>query len=292
LRVLVTGAAGLVGGRFATQLARQGFQVVAGQHLSQPPPNVAPVRLDLLSAASIEAALRAADADAILHSATFGGAEACEQRPDDAHALNVTATRRLAALCRSAGLRLVALSTDLVLAGDRAWAGEDEPARPLMAYGRTKLEGEKAVLEAHPDAAVVRLPLMIGRGFGPRGTASEAVLWALRAERPVRLFVDEFRTPVDPESAALALASLLRGRHAGLFHLGGPERISRFELGRRTADAFGLSSSLLEPIPRSSHTGPPRPTDVSLDSGRARRELAWTPRPLAESLAESRPGAG
>jgi dTDP-4-dehydrorhamnose reductase len=277
----------------ATQLARQEFQVLAGQHLSQPPPDLAAVRIDLQSAVSVEAALKASKVDAVLHSATFGGAEACEQRPDDAYALNVTATRRLAALCRSAGLRLVALSTDQVLAGDRAWAAEDEPARPLMAYGRTKLEGEQAALEAYPDAAVVRLPLMIGRGFGSRGTASEAVLWALRAGRPVRLFVDEFRTPLDPESAALALGSLLRGRHAGVFHLGGGERVSRFELGRRTADAFGLgSSSLLEPIPRSSHTGPPRPIDVSLDSSRARRELAWTPRPLADSLVESRPEAG
>src|SRR5262249_44538480 len=160
-----------------------------------------------------------------------GGAAECEERPEAAQALNVAAAGRLATLCREAGLRLIALSTDQVLAGDRAWSPETEPARALMVYGRTKLEGEGAVLDAHPDAAVVRLPLMIGRGYGPRATASEAILWALRAGRPVRLFEDEFRTPVDPESAAVALAALLRGKQTGIYHLGGAERVSRFELG-------------------------------------------------------------
>jgi dTDP-4-dehydrorhamnose reductase len=104
--------------------------------------------------------------------------------------------------------------------------------------------------------------------------------------------VDEFRTPLDAESAAAALAALLRGKQTGVFHLGGAERVSRFELGQRVADAFGLSPHLLEPVPRSTHQGPPRPVDVSLDSGRARRELGWAPRPLRESVPESRSEPG
>jgi dTDP-4-dehydrorhamnose reductase len=292
VRVLVTGAAGLVGGRLATLLARQGFQVKAGQHLRAPPAGLDPVPFDLLSPASVEAALKASRVDAVLHSATFGGSEECERRPEQAHALNVTATRSLAALCRSRGLRLVALSTDQVLAGDRAWFPETEPARPLMVYGRTKLEGEEAALEAHPEAAIVRLPLMLGRGHGARGTATETILWALRAGRSVRLYEDEFRTPLDPESAAAALGALLRGKGAGLFHLGGSERVSRIEIGRRVAEAFGLPPSLLEAVPRSTHAGPPRPVDVSLDSTRARTELGFVPRPLGECVVESRPEAG
>jgi dTDP-4-dehydrorhamnose reductase len=292
LRVLLTGSAGLVGGRFGALLTRHGFQVVAGQHLAPPPAGLHTVALDLLSPASIEAALATSGVEAVLHSATLGGAAECEERPEAAHAVNVAGTGRLAAFCRRAGLRLIALSTDQVLAGDRAWAPETEPARALMAYGRTKLEGERAVLDAHPDAAVARLPLMVGRGYGPRATASEAILWALRANRPVRLFVDEFRTPLDPESAAAALASLLRGRQSGLFHLGGGERVSRFELGQSVARAFDLPDRLLEPVPRSTHQGPPRPVDVSLDSSRARRELGWVPRPLSESVPESRPEPG
>jgi dTDP-4-dehydrorhamnose reductase len=292
LRVLVTGGGGLVGGRLAPLLAGQGFKVLAGQHLAAPPGSVEAVPLDLLSPASMERALETSRAEAVVHCATLGGAEECERRPRDAYELNVRATGRLAAACRARGLRLLALSTDQVLAGDRAFVAETEPARPLMVYGRTKLEGEEAVLAAHPAAAVVRLPLMIGRGHGPRATGSESILWSLRAGRPVRLYEDEFRTPLDPESAAAALASLLAREAAGVFHLGGPERVSRLELGRRVARAFGLSLSLLEGVPRSTHVGPPRPIDASLDSGRARRELAFVARPLDQAIRESRPEAG
>ncbi len=292
MRVLVTGAGGLIGGRLAHLLAGDGFDVIAGRHAAPPPSGLESVPLDLLSRASLESALVSARPDAVVHSAAFSGAEICERHPREAQGVNAEAAGELARRCRARGLRLLALSTDQVLAGDSAFATETEPARPLMVYGRTKLEGEEAVLAAHPEAAVLRLPLMIGRGHGPRGTASESILWALRAGRSLRLFADEYRTPVDPESVATALGKLLRGKGAGLFHLGGAERVSRYELGLRVARVFGLPSRLLDAIPQSSHQGPPRPRDASLDSGRARRELGYSPRPLDEPLRESREEAG
>ncbi len=292
MRVLVTGAGGLIGGRLASLLSLRGFQVQASRHTAPPPGDIVSVPMDLLSSVSLEAALETAHPDAVVHSAAFSGAEACERRPREAYELNVRATGDLAARCRARGLRLLALSTDQVLAGDRSFAAEQEPARPLMAYGRTKLGGEEAVLAAHPDAAVVRLPLMIGRGHGPRGTASESILWSLRAGHSVRLFTDEYRTPVDPESVIAALVSLLDGRGAGVFHLGGDERLSRYELGLRVARAWGFPPSRLDAVPRSAHDGPARPPDASLDSGRARRDLGFSPRPLDEAIRESRAEAG
>jgi len=291
MRVLVTGAGGLIGGRLASLLAFRGLFVAAGRHREAPPEGLAEVPLDVTSPASREEALGAARADAVLHCAAFAGAAECERRPEEALELNARAAGDLAALCRARGLRFVALSTDLVLAGDRAFVDETEPARPLMAYGRTKRAGEEAVLAAYPEAAVVRLPLMVGRGHGTRATGSEAIAWALHNGRPQRLFTDEYRTPVDPESVAPALAALLEGHGAGLFHLGGSERVSRYELAVRVARAFALPESLLEPVLAATHEGPARPKDTSLDSGRARRELGYAPRPLDEALRDGRPRA-
>jgi dTDP-4-dehydrorhamnose reductase len=115
------------------------------------------------------------------------------------------------------------------------------------------------------------------------------VLWALQKGGAVRLFTDEHRTPVDPESVVEALVRLLELGGAGRFHLGGPERLSRHELGLRVARAFGLPESGITAGRQSDHGGPePRAADVSLDSTRARRELAWEPRPVDEALRESR----
>ena len=169
--------------------------------------------------------------------------------------------------------------------------GDQHPApAPLGVYGRTKLAGEEALLAHDPSAAVARVALVVGRGHGERGTASEAVAWSLRAGRRVRLFADEFRTPVDAGSVAAGLALLLERGGAGRFHLGGPERLSRLELGHRVARVLGLPAEGIEAGFQASYPGPdPRPADTSLDSTRARRELGWEPRPLDEALRRSRP---
>lgn len=216
-------------------------------------------------------------------------AEDCETRPDEAERVNARLPGTLARLCAERRLRLVALSTDLVFAGDRPFVSEDAATEPLSVYGRTKRAGERAVLAALPAAAVARLALVAGRGHGPRATSTEQVAAALSAGRTPRLFTDEYRTPIDPESVADAVARLLAGSAAGLFHLGGPERVSRYELGVRVARAFGLSARGIVPALQREHAGPERRApDVSLDSGRARRELGWQPRPLDAAIRDSR----
>jgi dTDP-4-dehydrorhamnose reductase len=106
----------------------------------------------------------------------------------------------------------------------------------------------------------------------------------------VRLFADEYRTPVDAESVAEGVALLLERGGAGLFHLGGPERLSRLELGLRVARALGLPSRGIESALQADYRGPDRrPADTSLDSARARRELGWKPVGLDRALRASRP---
>ncbi len=231
--------------------------------------------------------------EAVVHAAAIGRVGRCEERPDEAHRVNAVLPGTLGRLCHERGLRLVALSTDLVFRGDRAFVREDDAPFPLSVYGRTKLAGEEAVLSACPSAAVARIALTVGRGHGARGTSTEAVAWALRAGRVVRLFTDEYRTPIDPESVADALVRLLERGGSGRFHLGGPERLSRHALGLRVARALGLPEAGIAAGLQSDHEGPdPRAADVSLDSTRARSELAWEPRPLEEAIREGRPGPG
>jgi dTDP-4-dehydrorhamnose reductase len=88
---------------------------------------------------------------------------------------------------------------------------------------------------------------------------------------------------------AEAVARLVSGTAAGIFHLGGPERLSRYQLGLRVARVLGLSAGSIVMALQREHPGPERRApDVSLDSGRARRELGWQPRPLDDAIRESR----
>jgi dTDP-4-dehydrorhamnose reductase len=281
-----------VGGRLASLLAHS-FDVMAGVRHSPAPEGLRRVAFDLLEADSFAAVLDAAEPDAVIHCAALADPDRCEREPSLAEQFNVDAPRRLARLCRQRGVRVVALSTDLVFDGERSFVTENDAPRPLLAYGRTKLAGEDAVLSEAPGSAIVRVALVVGRGHGARGTASEATAWALSDRRPLRLYADQHRTPVDPESLADAIARLLHGGQSGRYHLGGPERVSRHELGLRVASALGLPSEMITPVSQSElPPAAPRPADVSLDSSRARRELGWEPRPLQAAMLEGRPKRG
>ena len=293
MRVLVTGAGGLLGGRLAELLHGRGLEVLAAHRLSIPPPGPRPVLVELTDEEALARLLDASRPDAVVHAAAIGRANHCEERPDEAERVNARLPGTLARECHERGLRLVALSTDLVFAGDRSFLREDDATGPLGIYGRTKLAGEQAVLSACPAAAVVRVALILGRGHGPRATSTESVARALLGGQAVRLFTDEHRTPVDPESVADAVGRLLECPAAGRFHLGGPERISRYDLGRRVARWLGLPDGGIVAGRQADHAGPDlRAADVSLDSGRARRELGWEPRPIDEAIRESRAAAG
>ena len=288
MRILVTGASGLLGGRVAELLA-ENHSVVAARHVVAPPPQLESIALDLRDAGSMQAAIEACRPDAIVHAGALADADTCEREPGLASRLNTDAPRELARLSRSLGLRFVSISTDLVFDGDSAWSDEAVEARPLLLYGRTKLDGERAILEELPEAVVFRVALVHGCGFGARSTTSETVAWALARGAPPRLFTDQYRTSIDPESVASAIAAVLGGRGRGLLHLGGPERLSRLELGLRTARALGLDARQMVPSQQAEVALPvPRPLDASMDSSRASRELGWSARPVDEALAESR----
>jgi dTDP-4-dehydrorhamnose reductase len=289
VRLVVTGASGLLGGRLATILHERGLDVVAVYRRALPAPGPRALRVDLAEAAALERLLDAERPAALVHAAAVGQADRCRERPAEAEATNARLPGIVARACRERHIRLVALSTDLVFAGDRHFAAEEDPPGPLGVYGRTKLAGEEAVLAVWPQAAVARVGLVLGRGHGPRGTSSEQVAWALDAGRSVRLYGDEYRTPIDPESLADALLRLVEGTGAGRFHLGGRERLSRFDLGRRVARLLDLPESLVVEARQAEHPGPePRAADTSLDISRARLELGWEPRPIDEALRESR----
>ena len=284
-RVLVTGASGLLGGRLAELLA-PAHDVIAMRHREAVPPALATVDADLLDLGALARAVEAARPDAVLHSAALADADRCEAEPELARRCNVEASAEIARLCRARGLRLIALSTDLVLGGDVAFSVEDQPARPVLVYGRTKLDAEEAILGESPDAVVLRIALVLGRGYGPRTTASESVAAALVAGRRPRLFDDQYRTPLDPESIVDAVGRVLDGTAAGRFHLGGAERLSRYELGQRAAQVLGLGGEFQRVSQATQAVR--RPADTSLDSSRARRELGWTPRPLDEAIRDGR----
>jgi dTDP-4-dehydrorhamnose reductase len=234
--------------------------------------------VDVCDADALAAAFRKARPQVVLHAAAMARISDCIRNPDHASRVNAEGSAMLARLAAEVGARLVHVSTDLVFDGGKGAYREEDAAEPLSVYGRTKRDAETAIL-AYPGHAVVRLSLLFGPSVVGRATFFDEQVAALRAGRPVTLFVDEWRTPLSLATAADALTALAKSDYVGLIHLGGPERLSRWEMGLRLASRLGADPSLVIAGLRDRAPAPePRPRDTSLDSSRWRvlfPDLPW-----------------
>jgi dTDP-4-dehydrorhamnose reductase len=272
VRILVTGASGQLGCYLIDRLSATRHHVsawsgttrrVRGEILIQP--------VDLAEGHTIAAALAEADPDVIIHAAALSSTESAWREPALARAVNVAGTECLAEWAEEHDRRLVYTSSDLVFDGSNAWNREDDPALPILEYGRTKREAELAVL-ARPRGLVARLSLLYGPSRCGRTGYFDRTMATMRGSTPQWFFADEFRTPLDLATAAAILVRLAESQSTGLIHVGGPERLSRFELARRTASVLGIDPSLARANRRADvATAEPRPADVSLDTSRLRR---------------------
>jgi dTDP-4-dehydrorhamnose reductase len=271
MRWLVTGASGQLGGYLLRHLRGRGETVVAWSGSAGGEVCGVPIRaVDLADADALAAAFRAARPQAVIHAAALARVDECHRDPDRARRVNADGTARLADLAAAAGARVVYVSTDLVFEGERAPYREADPPAPLSVYGRTKADGEASALAA-ANAAVARVSLLFGPTLSGRPGFFDGLVANLRAGRPVNLFTDEWRTPLALPAAAAALVEVARSDVTGVLHVGGPERLSRLEMGQRLAAHLGAPAAPLVAVSRTSApAAEPRPRDVSLDSSRWR----------------------
>lgn len=294
--VLVTGGSGFLGWYLTRALLARGQETHgtstdgAGLPAGVEPH---PLSLDDGGAAGVALIERLRPA-AVLHLAALSNADQCAREPERARRVNAEATGRLAAAAAEVAAYFVYTSSDLVFDGTAPPYVEDDPTAPIGDYMATKAAGEQAVLAANPAALVARTTLMYGVAGGRHGCFTDHVLAELRGGEPIRLFQDQHRTPLYVEDAARILCDLLELRPAGLLHLGGPQRVSRFEQGLALADALGIEQALCVPIDMHDIEGlAPRPADVSLNVdklcgliGRRPLDVAAGYAALAERVAE------
>ena len=281
-KLLVTGTSGFLGWNLAQQAAAQWD--VYGTFFSHPViiPGVKLFRIDLRDFDALKRLFAQLRPAGVIHTAAQSQPNFCQTYPDEAYAVNVTATLNLAQLCAERSIPFVFTSTDLVFDGTAPPYRETDPVSPISRYGEQKAEAEQGVLR-YPNATVCRMPLLFGEASPMASSFIQPFIKTLRSGQELRLFTDEWRTPVSASSAATGL--LLALQAPGLLHLGGKERVSRYQFGCLMAEVLQLPQDKLLPcLQKEVPMAAPRPTDVSLDSSKA-FDLGYQPLKLREALA-------
>jgi dTDP-4-dehydrorhamnose reductase len=216
---------------------------------------------------------------AVLDCAGNCALRSCELDPQMARRINVEGVRTLLRVIADRGVRLVHLSIDLVFSGTRSGGHvEEDPPDPVTVYGQTMLEAEQLILSDDPSAAVLRISLPMGISFNGHAGAIDWIQSRFRKSKPATLYFDEIRTPHYTDCLNQLCSAVLASDLAGLFHAGGPRRLSLYQIAQVINRVGGYDPGLLMGCPRiKAGPMPPRAGDVSLDCGKLSAALGFEP---------------
>lgn len=248
MRILVTGAGGLLGRTLLNidPTCARGHEWHGVTH----------EELDVTDSVAVSRQVEEFSPNCVLHCAAYTDVDGAERDPARAMDVNAAGSELVAAATRRVGARMVYVSTDYVFDGEHdSPYSEMEDTNPISSYGRSKLEGEKRVAQACPEAyLIVRTAWTFGAGGG-------FVDWArdrLVAGEELALITDQRGSPTSALDLARAMLLLVENEHRGLFHFANRGTASWFEVGKVVAETLAVDSPRLRPI-KSSELGRPAP---------------------------------
>ena len=209
------------------------------------------------------------------------------QNSKDVYNINVNATKNIADLCNQFGSKLIYISTDLVYAGYRG-SMLDEGAKliPVSLYAETKLIGEMKIKQILENFMILRTSLLYGFGLNHSRCHFHKMNDELKNGKPIKLFTDQFRTPIPLQEAADIINKIAQMDIKNeTINLGGVERVSRYELGEILCSVAGYDKSLLEKISLNDIPELPKVEDVSLNTDKL-RTLGFNMKKIEKSIVD------
>ncbi|MEX0799603.1 MAG: dTDP-4-dehydrorhamnose reductase [Dehalococcoidia bacterium] len=234
MRILITGAGGQLAGELTRAL--EGHDLVPLAHR----------QLDVTDRVKVRTIVRCAAPDVVINTAAFHRVDDCELEPERAFAVNALGARNLALSCAEVDAALLHVSTDYVFGGDKGTPyREEDIARPLSAYGVSKLAGELFVRTILPRHYVVRTAGLFGSGTSGKGGNFVTTMLRLAADgRDITVVDDQRLSPTSARHLAAKLAWLVGAEAYGLYHVTNAGDCSWYELARAVFEEAGMSPRL------------------------------------------------
>ncbi len=268
-KVLISGGSGLLGQYLNIELSKE-YEILT--LYNQHPGNCREFnsfKLDITDFENLVQQVEEFSPNIIIHAAAISTPMLSEKlSAKEVYKTNVNATKIIAEQSEKVDAKLIYLSTDLVYAGYRgSMLNEISKLIPISLYAETKLMGETKIQETLDNYVILRTALLYGFGLNHSKCHFHDMYNNLKENKEVKLFSDQYRTPLSLYEAARIISSLIKLNIKGeIINFGGLERISRYELGEMLCDIGNLNKGLLNKITMDDIQNLPIVEDVSLNT--------------------------
>lgn len=269
MRVLVTGAHGMLGSAACSVLHRAHQVVAVHRDTETLVPCDESISVDLLDAGATASSLGGRPFDVIIHCAGLVNVDACERDPNAAERANVELTGNVARFA-DANAVFVYVSTDQVYGRSGPRSEDRKHLTPANEYGRSKLRGEMIVTELRDQVLVVRTNVFGTNVKDGRLGSAEWIHSALRLGTKITLFRDYLFSPIYSRTLVRLVLQLIAASALGVYNVAAAAGCSKLDFGRAIAEAFGLSEGPIEGGSiHDHHFGAPRPDNLVLNVDKA-----------------------
>jgi dTDP-4-dehydrorhamnose reductase len=246
MKVLITGADGMLGSALCPTLAKKGHNVIATDLI---PSNEESEQLDVRNYNDIKEMVEKIKPNMILHLAAETDVDRCEVEPDHAFLTNTIGTQNVALVCQKQDIELVYISTLGVFWGDKPepYTEFDEP-NPINVYGRSKLEGEKIVQTLVKKFYTVRAGWMVGGGPKKDKKFIGKIIRQLNESPTLKAVNDKIGSPTYTYDFSKCVADLIETGFYGLYHCTNKGVGSRFDVAKKIVEFMERTDVTVEPV--------------------------------------------
>ncbi len=290
MKVLLTGANGFLGHYLTRQLLEKKYTVIAtGKGDCRLPfaghENFEYVTMDITDPFAVHDVFEKYSPKIVVHAGAMSNVDECEQNQWEAYRVNVEGTVTILINAEAQHSFFIFISTDFIFDGKKGmYIEEDEPG-PVNFYGKTKVEAEEAVKEYEYDWAIVRTILVYGKPQSGKDNILTVVKKKLEKGEEYKVVNDQLRTPSYVEDLASGIISVIERKATGIYHIGGADVLTPYQMACAVADHFGSDLSLLKEATAANFSQPAkRPFITGLNIDKAKKKLGYEPLSFAEGL--------
>ena len=251
-RVVITGSNGLLGQKIAELLSQSqsySLHLTSSQESSVFPSDQAPyTRLDITDRKQVARVIDEIQPDTIINTAAVTNVDSCETNREAAWRVNVNGVENLVHAGKLAGSHLIQLSTDYIFDGKSGPYSEEDRPNPISYYGRTKLASENLLRTTNIGHTIVRTMVLYGQARKVKPNFALWLVGELQEGRPVNVVSDQVGSPTFVDDLAYGIVKVLELKKSGMYHISGPDIVSRYDFARALARVFKFNPKLITPV--------------------------------------------